>query len=73
MLLAAVGVALILQLGAIYLPGLRALLGTQPLAVGDLLIVAAVSSLGYAAIRLDRLIHRPKASAAGLGAGAGQL
>jgi P-type Ca2+ transporter type 2C len=60
MLLAAVGVALTLQLGAIYLPGLRTLLGTQPLAVGDLLIVAAVSTLGYAAIRLDRLIHRTK-------------
>jgi Ca2+-transporting ATPase len=37
---------------------LQALLGTQPPAVGDLLIVAAASSLGYAAIRLDRLIHR---------------
>jgi Ca2+-transporting ATPase len=60
MLLAAVGAALSLQLGAIYLPGLRALLGTQPLAVGDLLIVAAASSLGYAAIRLDRIIHRAK-------------
>jgi magnesium-transporting ATPase (P-type) len=60
MLLAAVGVALTLQLGAIYLPGLRTLLGTQPLAVGDLLIITAVSSLGYAAIRLDRFLHRTK-------------
>jgi Ca2+-transporting ATPase len=60
MLLAAVGVALSLQLGAIYVPGLRALLGTQPLAVGDLLIVGAVSGFGYAAIRLDRLIRRTK-------------
>jgi Ca2+-transporting ATPase len=60
MLLAAVAAALGLQLGAIYLPELRALLGTQPLAVGDLLIVAVASCLGYAAIRLDRIIHRAK-------------
>jgi Ca2+-transporting ATPase len=60
MLLAAVAAALGLQLGTIYLPELRALLGTQPLAVGDLLIVAVASCLGYAAIRLDRVIHRAK-------------
>ena len=60
--LGAVGVALALQLGAIYLPGVRALLGTQPLAACGLLIVAAASSLGYAAIKLDRLIHRTSTS-----------
>jgi Ca2+-transporting ATPase len=63
MLLAAVGVALTLQLAGIYLPVLQDLLGTQSLAIGDLLIVAAVSSLGYAAIKLDRLIHPTKAPA----------
>jgi len=63
MLFVAVGVALALQLGAVYLPGLRVLLGTQPPAVGDLLIVVAVASLGYAAIRLDRVVHRAKSSA----------
>jgi len=57
MLLAAVGVALTLQLAGLYLPILQNLLGTEPPAVTDLLIVCAVSSLGYAAIRLDRLIH----------------
>ena len=57
MLLAAVGVALTLQLAGIYLPVLQDLLGTEAVAIGDLLIVAALSSLGYAAIRLDRLIH----------------
>jgi len=41
-------------------PVLQDLLGTQSLALGDLLIVAACSSLGYAAIRLDRLIHPVK-------------
>ncbi|GIF18831.1 Ca2+-transporting ATPase [Actinoplanes tereljensis] len=60
MLLAAVGVALTLQLAGIYLPVLQDLLGTQSLAIGDLLIVAACSSLGYAAIRLDRLVHPAK-------------
>jgi Ca2+-transporting ATPase len=63
MLLAAIGVALTLQLGGIYLPVLQDLLGTQSLAIGDLLIVAACSTLGYAAIRLDRLIHPAKHSA----------
>lgn len=62
-LLAAVGVALILQLAGIYLPILQDLLGTESLAPADLLIVGAVSSLGYAAIRLDRLIHPAKQTA----------
>jgi Ca2+-transporting ATPase len=57
MLLVAVGAALLLQLAAVYVPPLRDLLGTQPLAVGDLLIVGAASTLGYAAIRLDRIVH----------------
>jgi Ca2+-transporting ATPase len=63
MLFTAVGAALVLQLAAIYAPPLRQLLGTEPVAATDLLIVAAVSTMGYAAIRLDRLIHRaPPAS-----------
>ena len=36
---------------------LHDLLGTQPLPPLDLLIVFALSTLGYAAIRLDRVIH----------------
>ncbi|WP_308163959.1 cation-translocating P-type ATPase [Nonomuraea sediminis] len=57
MLLLAIGGALLLQLAALYLPPLRELLGTQPLALGDLLIVLALSVLGYAAVRLDRILH----------------
>ncbi|MEU7905691.1 cation-translocating P-type ATPase [Actinoplanes sp. NPDC049118] len=57
MLFAAVGAALLLQLAAIYAPPLRELLGTQPIAITDLLIVTAASTLGYAAIRLDRRMH----------------
>jgi Ca2+-transporting ATPase len=57
MLLVAVGTALLLQLAAIYLPPLRQLLGTEPLNLTDLLIVSAVATLGYAAIRLDRVLH----------------
>ncbi|HYN94325.1 MAG TPA: cation-transporting P-type ATPase [Pilimelia sp.] len=56
-LLVAVAGALILQLAGIYLPPLRELLGTQPLALSDLLIVGAAASLGYVAIRLDRILH----------------
>ncbi|PWK24502.1 hypothetical protein BC793_1711, partial [Actinoplanes xinjiangensis] len=44
-------------LAGIYLPPLQTLLGTQPLAITDLLIVTAVAGLGYAAIRLDRRLH----------------
>ncbi|MEU8326229.1 cation-transporting P-type ATPase [Nonomuraea sp. NPDC048881] len=57
MLLLAVGGAFVLQLAGIYLPPLRELLGTRPLSPGDLLVVVALSSLGYAAARLDRILH----------------
>ncbi|MEU7612516.1 cation-translocating P-type ATPase C-terminal domain-containing protein [Micromonospora sp. NPDC049204] len=57
MLFAAVGAAVLLQLAAIYAPPLRQLLGTEPVAATDLLIVMTVSALGYVAIRLDRRIH----------------
>ena len=60
MLLVAVAGALALQLAGVYLPPLQHLLGTQPLAPTDLLIVCAASTLGYAAIRLDRVIHPTK-------------
>jgi Ca2+-transporting ATPase len=59
-LLGAVASAFALQLAGIYLPVLRHLLGTQPLSLPDLLIVGAASTIGYAAIRLDRIIHPPK-------------
>ncbi|MEV0831199.1 cation-translocating P-type ATPase [Nonomuraea rubra] len=57
MLLLAVAGAFVLQLAALYLPPLRQLLNTQPLNAGDLLIVTALSVLGYAAARLDRILH----------------
>ncbi|MEU1390084.1 MULTISPECIES: cation-translocating P-type ATPase C-terminal domain-containing protein [unclassified Nonomuraea] len=57
MLLLAVGGAFVLQLAGIYLPPLRELLGTRPLAPGDLLVVVALSALGYAAARLDRILR----------------
>ncbi|MGW2218247.1 cation-translocating P-type ATPase [Nonomuraea sp. NPDC001684] len=57
MLLLAVGGAFVLQLAGLYLPPLRELLGTRPLSPGDLLVVVALSTLGYAAARLDRILH----------------
>jgi Ca2+-transporting ATPase len=66
MLLVAVAGALVLQLAGLYLPPLRELLGTEPLTMGDLLIVTALSVLGYAAARLDRILHpspRPRTTA----------
>jgi len=56
-LLAAVAGALSLQLAGLYLPVLNDLLKTRPLAPTDLLIIGALSTLGYAAIRLDRIVH----------------
>ena len=68
LLLAAVGSALAMQFAGLYLPPLRELLGTRPLTAADLGIVLALSVLGYAAVRLDRLIHpgRPSPPAAGI-------
>jgi P-type Ca2+ transporter type 2C len=57
MLLVAVAAALGLQFAGLYLPPLRDLLGTQALPPADLLVGCALSSLGYAAVRLDRVIH----------------
>ncbi|MCK2214793.1 cation-translocating P-type ATPase [Actinomadura sp. ATCC 31491] len=57
-LLLAVAGALGLQLAGLYVPLLRDLLGTVPLTLPDLLVVAALSVLGYAAARLDRVLHR---------------
>ncbi|MFD2351145.1 cation transporting ATPase C-terminal domain-containing protein [Nonomuraea ferruginea] len=57
-LLVAVAGALLLQLAGLYVPLLRDLLSTEPLAAGDLLVVTALSVLGYAAARLDRILHR---------------
>ena len=56
-------IALALQLAGLYVPFLRDLLHTQPLLAIDLLIVCALSCLGYAAVRLDRVVHRDKTAA----------
>jgi P-type Ca2+ transporter type 2C len=56
----AIAGALLLQFAGLYLPFLRDLLHTHPLPVTDLLIVCALSCLGYAAVRLDRVVHRDK-------------
>src|SRR6516162_321601 len=56
-LLWAVAGALGLQFAGLYLPFLNDLLKTEPLTGLDLLVVFALSTLGYAAIRLDRVIH----------------
>jgi P-type Ca2+ transporter type 2C len=61
MLLVAVGGALLLQFAGLYLPPLQDLLGTQPLSLLDLTVVFALSTIGYAALRLDRILH-PSAS-----------
>jgi Ca2+-transporting ATPase len=60
MLLIAVAGALVLQFAAVYLPPLQALLGTEALALPDLLIVCVAATVGYIAIRLDRVVHPTK-------------
>jgi P-type Ca2+ transporter type 2C len=59
-LLAAVAAALGLQFAGLYLPFLNDLLKTKPLSITDLVVVCALSTLGYAAVRLDRVIHRDR-------------
>jgi P-type Ca2+ transporter type 2C len=63
-LLAAIAGALGLQFAALYLPFLNDLLKTQLLGLTELPIVCAVSILGYAAVRLDRVLHKSKPPAA---------
>jgi Ca2+-transporting ATPase len=57
MLLVAVAAALGLQFAGLYMPFLNDLLGTEPVPLLDLLLICALSGLGYAAIRLDRVLH----------------
>jgi len=70
MLPAAVAGALALQFAGVYLPFLQELLHTEPLAGLDLAVVFLASTLGYAAIRLDRTLFRRKRTAAPPGAAA---
>jgi Ca2+-transporting ATPase len=53
-----------LQFAGLYLPVLNDLLGTQPVPIGDLLVICALSTLGYAAIRVDRIVHKGRAETA---------
>ena len=54
----AIAAALGLQFAGLYLPLLQDLLHTQPLSLPELAAVCALSFLGYAAIRLDRVLFR---------------
>ena len=65
MLPVAAAAALGLQFAGLYLPLFRELLHTQPLTALDLAVVFAASTLGYAAVRLDRILFRRKHSPAG--------
>jgi P-type Ca2+ transporter type 2C len=65
LLLLAVAVALGLQFAGLCLPILNELLGTHPVPILDLLVICALSSLGYAAIRLDRVVHPGRPQRAG--------
>ena len=67
----AVAAALALQLAGLYLPFLQELLHTQPLTLTDLAAVFALSTLGYAAVRLDRVLHPLRVGADVPGAGLG--
>ncbi|HET9172293.1 MAG TPA: cation-transporting P-type ATPase [Actinospica sp.] len=53
---AAIAGALALQLAGIYLAPLRELLGTRPLGAVELLVVGALSALGYPALKLVRRV-----------------
>jgi Ca2+-transporting ATPase len=46
-----------LQLAAVYVPLLGAVLGTVPLSLADLAVVTGASLVGFAGIHLDRRLH----------------
>ena len=60
----AVAAALGLQLAGLYVPALRDLLETVPLSAAELLTVVALSTLGFAAVVLDRRLHPSRRRAA---------
>jgi len=64
MLPLAVAGALALQLAGLYVPLLRGLLGTRPLSLVDITVCVVLSAAGYAAIRLDRIVHPGRRQAA---------
>src|SRR5690606_1195532 len=78
-LLVAVGAALALQVAGVYLPPLRQLLGTEPLAAADLVIAFLLSGLGHVVMRLQTRLrperhpgtapHGPGGGAQGSGRG----
>jgi Ca2+-transporting ATPase len=53
---AAIAGALGLQLAGLYLAPLRDLLGTHPLTAAELLVVCAVSAIGYPTLKIVRRI-----------------
>ncbi|WAP60123.1 hypothetical protein [Streptomyces sp. S465] len=57
----AAGAALVLQAAGVYLPPLRALLGTEPLPPGGLAVACVLSGLGHIVMRAQaRLVpERP--------------
>ncbi|WP_419836728.1 cation-translocating P-type ATPase [Streptomyces bugieae] len=68
-LLVAVGAALCLQVAGVWLPPLQALLGTEPLTLGDFAIAAGLSGLGHVVMRLQRWLcpEQPPRDTAGPG------
>ncbi|KJK40740.1 ATPase [Streptomyces variegatus] len=70
-LLVAVGVALSLQAAGVYLPPLRDLLGTEPLALTDLAIACVLSGLGHVVMRLQARLRPERPPRAGLPAAQG--
>ncbi|MCE7051610.1 cation-translocating P-type ATPase [Streptomyces purpurascens] len=70
-LLVAVGVALSLQAAGVYLPPLRDLLGTEPLALTDLAIACVLSGLGHVVMRLQARLRPERPPRSGLQAAQG--
>ncbi|MEU5029555.1 cation-translocating P-type ATPase [Streptomyces milbemycinicus] len=65
-LLVAVATALALQVAGVYLPPLRALLGTEPLPPTDLVIACALSGLGHVVMWAQRRLTGTSSPAAGV-------
>jgi Ca2+-transporting ATPase len=57
-LLGAVVVTLVLQLAILYVPGLNAVFGTQPLTRFELVVALALSSIVFVAVEIEKAVKR---------------
>jgi Ca2+-transporting ATPase len=59
-MLAAVALAIVLQLAVIYLPGANAIFATEPLPARDLALAIGASLIVFVAVEIEKWVKRRK-------------